>query len=111
MANAEDLRVDVKVDTGPALRDVENIRKALESVAVTPSPRLSFKGWLFSMWLAKNKGFVKTVLAPCSAILTGGALEPGMLRPALVTAGLGLLTIGFKCAWDAFDYFVSEDPS
>lgn len=75
------------------------------------SPRLSFKGWAFGVWLAKNKGFVKTVLAPCSAILTGGALEPGMLRPALVTAGLGLLTIGFKCAWDAFDYFVSEEPS
>lgn len=73
-----------------------------------PSPRLSFKGWLFSVWLAKNKGFVKTVLAPCSAILTGGALEPGMLRPALVAAGLGLLTIAFKLAWDAFDYFVSE---
>lgn len=76
-----------------------------------PSPRLSFKGWALGVWLAKNKGFVKTVLAPCSAILTGGALEPGMLRPALVTAGLGLLTIGFKCAWDAFDYFVSEEPS
>lgn len=79
---------------------------------ITPrSPRLSFKGWALGVWLAKNKGFVKTVLAPCSAILTGGALEPGMLRPALVTAGLGLLTIGFKCAWDAFDYFVSEEPS
>ena len=81
------------------------------TVKGSPSTRLSFKGWLFSVWLAKNKGFVKTVLAPCSAILTGGALEPGMLRPALVTAGLGLLTIGFKCAWDAFDYFVSEEPS
>ena len=82
-------------------------------VGVEPdgSPRLSFKGWLFSVWLAKNKGFVKTVLAPCSAILTGGALEPGMLRPALVTAGLGLLTIGFKLVWDAFDYFVTEDPA
>lgn len=80
------------------------------TVKGSPSPRLSFKGWLLSVWLAKNKGFVKTVLAPCSAILTGGALEPGMLRPALVTAGLGLLTIVFKCGWDAFDYFVSEQP-
>jgi len=75
-----------------------------------PSPRLSFRGWALTVWLAKNKGFVKTVLAPCSAILTGGALEPGMLRPALVTAGLGLLTIGFKLVWDAFDYFVTEQP-
>ena len=75
-----------------------------------PSPRLSFRGWALTVWLAK-KGFVKTVLAPVSAILTGGALEPGMLRPALVTAGLGLLTIGFKLVWDAFDYFVTEEPS
>lgn len=78
---------------------------------VPHSPRLSFRGWALTVWLAKNKGFVKTVLAPCSAILTGGALEPGMLKPALITAGLGLLTIGFKLAWDAFDYFVTEEPS
>jgi hypothetical protein len=111
MANADDLQINVRVNTGPALRDVENIRKALEAVAATPSPRLSFKGWLFSVWLAKNKGFVKTVLAPVSAILTGGVLEPGMLKTALIAAGLGLLTIAFKLAWDAFDYFVSEGAS
>lgn len=80
-------------------------------VGPSGSPRLSFKGWLFSIWLAKNKGFVKTVLAPVSAILTGGVLEPGMLKTALIAAGLGLLTIGFKLAWDAFDYFVTEEPS
>lgn len=74
------------------------------------SPRLSFRGWLFGVWLARNKGFVKTVLAPCSAILTGGVLEPGMLRPAAITAGLGLLTIAFRLGWDAFDYFVSDVP-
>lgn len=78
---------------------------------VPHSPRLSFRGWALTVWLAKNKEFVKRVLSPVSAILTGGVLEPGMLRPALVTAGLGLLTIGFKLAWDAFDYFVTEEPS
>jgi hypothetical protein len=77
----------------------------------TVSPRLSFKGWLLSVWLQKNKGFVKTVLAPVSAILTGGVIEPGMLRPAAITFGLGLLTIVFKFGWDAFDYFVSEVPA
>ena len=76
----------------------------------TVSPRLSFKGWLFAVWLARNKGFVKTVLAPVSAILTGGVLEPSMLKLAAVTAGLGLLTIAFRLAWDAFDYFVSDVP-
>lgn len=75
------------------------------------SPRLSFKGWLFTVWLSKNKAFVKTVLAPCSAILTGGVLEPAMLKPAAVTFGLGVLTIAFRLGWDAFDYFVSEGPA
>lgn len=75
------------------------------------SPRLSFKGWLLSVWLAKNKGFVKAVLAPCSAIVTGGAsLDATALRFALGVFGLGILTIGFRCAWDAFDYFVSDVP-
>ena len=74
----------------------------------TPSPRLSFKGWLFTTWLVKNKGFIKTVLAPCSAVLTGGVIEPEMLKPALIAGGLGLLTIVAKAGWDALDYFVTE---
>ncbi len=74
------------------------------------SPRLSFKGWALSVWLVRNKGFVKTVLAPCSAIMTGGVFEPSMLKPAAVTFGLGLLTIAFRLGWDAFDYFLSEQP-
>lgn len=73
------------------------------------SPRLSFKGWLFTVWLAKNKGFVKNVLAPVSAIVTGGAvLDATAMKFALGILGLGLLTILFRLGWDAFDYFVSE---
>lgn len=72
------------------------------------SPRLSFKGWLFSVWFARNKGFVKAVLAPVSAIITSGAIAPEMLKPAGIALGLGVLTIVFKCAWDAFDFFVSD---
>lgn len=75
------------------------------------SPRLSFKGWLFSVWLRKNKTFVKTVLAPVSAIVTGGALEPAMLKPAAIVLGLGVLTIAFRLGWDAFDYFVTDGPA
>lgn len=74
------------------------------------SPRLSFKGWLFTVWLAKNKGFVKNVLAPVSAIVTSGAVAPEMVKPAAIVLGLGVLTIVFKLAWDAFDYFVSDVP-
>lgn len=73
------------------------------------SPRLSFQGWALGVWLAKNKGWVKKVLAPCSAILTVGAnLDAQALRFALGLFGIGLVTIAFKLGWDAFDYFVSE---
>lgn len=73
------------------------------------SPRLSFRGWLLSVWLAKNKGFIKSVLAPCSAIVAGGvSLDAAALKFALGVFGLGLVTIAFKLGWDAFDYFVSE---
>ncbi|MBK9968686.1 MAG: hypothetical protein IPP07_29010 [Holophagales bacterium] len=79
---------------------------------VPVSPRLSFKGWLFTVWLAKNKSFVKAVLAPCSAILTGGAtIDAQALRFALGVFGLGLLTIAFRLGWDAFDYFISEQTT
>jgi len=75
------------------------------------SPRLSFKGWALGVWLAKNKGWVKNVMAPCSAILTVGAnIDATALRFALGLFGIGLVSIGFKLAWDAFDYFVSDVP-
>ena len=74
------------------------------------SPRLSFKGWLLSVWLAKNKNFVKSVLAPVTAIITSGTVVPEMLRPAAIALGLGVLTIVAKLGWDAFDYFVSDVP-
>lgn len=79
--------------------------------APTVSPRLSFKGWALSVWLVKNKGFVKTVLAPCSAIVTGGfVFDLASLKVLGIAVGGALLTIGFKLGWDAFDYFVSEVP-
>ena len=74
------------------------------------SPRLSFKGWLLSVWLAKNKGYIKKVLAPVSAVVTAGTIEPAILRYAGIALGLGVLTLAFKLAWDAFDYFVSDVP-
>ncbi len=109
MANAEDLSIRVTVDASPALGDVERLRKAL--VAIQPvSPRLSFKGWLLSVWLAKNKGYIKKVLAPVSAVVTAGTIEPAILRYVGIALGLGLLTLVSKLGWDAFDYFVSDVP-
>lgn len=104
---ADDLNIEVSVNPGPALASIAKIQSALEST-LPVSPRLSFKGWVFSVWLTKNKGFVKAVLAPVSAIITSGALVPEMLKPAALALGLGVLTIAFRLAWDAFDYYVSD---
>ncbi len=106
---ADDLSIKVSVDPGPALADIAKIRAALEST-LPVSPRLSFKGWALNVWLAKNKNFVKSVLAPVTAIITSGTVVPEMIRPALLALGLGVLTIVSKLGWDAFDYFVSEPP-
>lgn len=74
------------------------------------SPRLSFSGWAFRVWLVKNKEFVKVVLAPVSAVVTSGAVAPEMLMPAAIALGLGVLTIVGKLGWDALDYFFTENP-
>lgn len=76
------------------------------------SPRMSFKGWLFSVWLTKNKGFIKNVLSPLSAIAAGGAiLDVATLRYVGIVLGFAVLTIAFKLGWDAVDYFFMENPS
>jgi hypothetical protein len=92
------------------LERIERIRADIARAEPAPaSPRLSFRGWALNVWLAKNKGFVKNVLAPVSAILTGGAvLDATAMKFALGILGIGLLTILAKLGWDALDYFVSE---
>lgn len=76
------------------------------------SPRFSFKGWLFSVWLVKNAAYVKTVLAALSTALsvifaTGNGEA---LRQALLAFGAGFVGLASKCALDAFEYFFKENP-
>ena len=75
-----------------------------------PSPRLSFKGWLFTTWLVKNKGFVKGFLALVAAYLTVllAPVDPPELK-ALLVGAVGLVG---KLGLDAVDYWLSEvNPS
>lgn len=76
------------------------------------SARFSFKGWLFSVWLVKNAAYVKTVIAllfsALSVIFAAGNGEA--LRQALLAFGAGFVSLAAKCALDAFDYFVKENP-
>ena len=72
------------------------------------SPRRSLKGWLFSVWLVKNKGFVKGFLALLAAYLTVvfAPVEPPELKAVLV-GGVGLVS---KLGFDVLDYWLSEVP-
>lgn len=76
------------------------------------SPRYSFKGWLLSVWLAKNATYVKTVLAALftalSAIFATGNGEA--VAQAFLAFGASVVMLASKCALDAFEYFVKENP-
>lgn len=76
------------------------------------SPRLSFKGWALGVWLAKNKGFVKTTLAvPLGVMTTLTAFDAETLETLAIVWGAALLTLGARFAFDALDYFLTEDPT
>ena len=75
------------------------------------SPRLSFKGWLFSVWLAKNAGFVKATVTTASGLTGGLALTdlPTLKLAALVWAGVAI-TVATRIVVDAVQYFLTENP-
>lgn len=75
------------------------------------SPRLSFKGWALGVWLRRNKGFVKTTLAvPVGVTTTLTALDADTIQALAVVWGIALFTLATRFGFDAFDYFVSEQP-
>ena len=73
-----------------------------------PSPAFSFKGWLFSKWLTKNKGVIKGLLVLFFAWLTAitASVESVELRAFLVGA------VGFasKFGLDLLDYWLTPQP-
>ena len=73
-----------------------------------PSPPFSFKGWLFSTWLVKNKGAVKMLLVVFLAWLTAlfSGVEPPELRAFLV----GVVGFASKFGLDALDYWLTPQP-
>ena len=76
------------------------------------SPRLSFRGWALGVWLAKNKTFVKTTLAvPVGVTTTLTAFDAETLETLAIAWGAALFTLAARFAFDAFDYFVTEDPT
>ena len=74
------------------------------------SPSMSFKGWALTVWLVKNKGYVKTVLSAYLAIL--GVFSLADAASHLVEIGgatlLAALLILAKFGIDAVDFFVSD---
>lgn len=77
-----------------------------------PSPRYSFRGWLFGVWLAKNAKFVNSTISVASG-LTGGGIAftdlPTLKLAAIVWSGVAF-TIGVRIMADAAQYFLTENP-
>lgn len=73
------------------------------------SPRLSFKGWLLSVWLTKNKNFVKGVLAGWASVVgTLSGLGRAEAEILLAATGLAVLSIGARLVLDVLDFYVSD---
>ena len=83
---------------------------AAEAVApVAPSPPASFKGWLFGVWLRKNKEKLKNI------ITLAGGLATAWIGVHLI-GNLGLLVggaVGLVASFvlDAIDFFFTKDPA
>lgn len=73
-----------------------------------PSPALSFKGWLFSKWLVKNKAALKMLVVVFCAWLTVvlAPVEPPELKALLV----GVVGFVSKFGLDLFDYWLTPQP-
>ena len=74
----------------------------------TPSPSLSFKGWLFSKWLVKNKAALKLLLVVFFAWLT--ATFATIASPELKALAVGGVTFISKFGIDLLDYWLTEQP-
>lgn len=74
----------------------------------TPSPAFSFKGWLFSKWIVKNKGIIKSLLVLFFAWLMAisANVESIELRALLV----GVVGFASKFGLDLIDYWLTQQP-
>ena len=103
-----DVVLTVGVNAGPALASLDRMQRALDAAQAPPSPPFSFKGWLFSKWLVKNKGVIKGLLVLFFAWLTAilASVESLELRAFLVGA------VGFasKFGLDLLDYWLTPQP-
>lgn len=103
-----DVMLTVGVNAGPALASLDRMQRALDAAQTPPSPPFSFKGWLFSSWLVKNKGAVKLLLVLFLSWLTAlfAAVEPPELHALLV----GVVGFASKFGLDLLDYWLTPQP-
>jgi hypothetical protein len=103
-----DAILTVGVNAGPALASLDRMRRALEAAQTPPSPAFSFRGWLFSKWLVKNKAALKLLLVVFFAWLTATFATIGSPElNALLVAAVGLVS---KFGIDALDYWLTPQP-
>ncbi len=103
-----DVVLTVGVNAGPALASLDRMQRALDAAQAPPSPPFSFKGWLFSVWLVRNKGKVKLLLVLFFAWLTAlfAVVEPPTLKALLV----GVVGFVSNFGLDLLDYWLTPQP-
>lgn len=74
----------------------------------TTSPRLSFKGYTFGEALYRNKTEIKGIIAVLGTYSTYLGVTGFDLQSFLIAVGAAVLTLGFKLATDAVDFFFKE---
>lgn len=72
------------------------------------SPAFSFKGWLFSTWLVKNKGVIKGLLVLFFSWLA--VLFSSVESPELKALLVGVVGFTSKFGLDLIDYWLTEQP-
>jgi hypothetical protein len=65
------------------------------------SPRFSFKGYSFLVWMSKNTAYVKVFLA---------AESPAVAAQQWTLCGLLAVAMAVKYVADAVDYFITQVP-
>jgi len=104
--------------TPPVTLAAMKAQDALQSIAVlatdaaspiTPSPPASFKGWVFGVWIRKNKEKLKNIITFASGLATAWIGVHLIGNLGLLAGGVvGLLT---SFVLDGIDFFFTKDPA
>jgi len=96
---------------------LETIAKVVADAAppVTLSPRFSFKGYSVWTWAAKHQELLKNIGKTETLVLGLGGVANGQVPVitghVLLVAAIVAAIIPVAMAWDALQYFITQNPA